>query len=225
MNYLAIQTTYLQLQIGLFENQKLLDTLCADKKIASKTIITHIQTLLNSNNRALSDLSFIAVNQGPAPFTSLRVVIATVNGLSFGSSIPLVGVDGLAAFMQEYQNSAWPYTIALLNAFNQDAYYALQTPLLFEKGCINIDTLLAKLKKITNTQPVRFIGSGTELFADQILQHFGPLASIPEPLPEYPSIEQIASCALNQWKNKKNITDQILPLYLKQLRYKKSISS
>ena len=225
MNYLAIQTTYEQLQIGLYQEYKLLDSIYGDKKESSKYIVIHIDTLLVRNNLSLKDFSFIAVNQGPAPFTSLRVVIATVNGLSFAANIPLVGVDGLEAFVQEQTDGNLPYTVALINAYNNDVYYAIQAPnQILQKGCKNIEEFLHELKNQFNDQKIRFIGNGTALFKGLITDTFGNNEFIPDPIPEYPSLEQIALIALNQWHNKEKIFNHILPLYLKKLHYKKSIS-
>jgi hypothetical protein len=49
----------------------------------------------------------------PGPFTTLRLVIATMPGISF-STAPLVGVDGLAT-PQMSTNQDYPVTVALLN--------------------------------------------------------------------------------------------------------------
>jgi len=185
MNYLVIQTTYQQLQIGVFQDKKLLHGCSDDKIAASKKIILHIDSLLKKSGLSLNDLSFLAINQGPAPFTSLRVVISTINGLSFATGLPLVGVDGLAAFMQEYHDSNWPSTVALLNAFNNDVYFAIQSKdASLQTGCKNIKLFLQELKEIMPNQKIRFIGNGTELFKEQIKDFFGTKAYIPDPLPQ-----------------------------------------
>ena len=112
----------------------------------------------------------------------------------------------------------------MLNAFNNDVYFAIQSnasPL--QIGCKNIELFLQELKKIMPNQEIRFIGNGAELFKEQIINYFGT-AYIPDPLPLYTSLRQIALTALQQWQQKKNIVKQVLPLYLKTLHYKKSIS-
>ena len=222
--YLALQTTYEQLEIGLFKKNQLIEQVKEGKKQASKLIIEHLNAVLANHAVELADLSFIAVNQGPAPFTSLRVVIATVNGLAFASQIPLVGVDGLAAFMNQYQSSEWSITIGLLNAFNNDVYFAItqpNTPL--QTGCKNIETFLEELKQQFPDQQLCFIGNGTALFQKEITDAFAANAFIPEPLPEYVSLSAIGTLATAQWEQRITST-QLLPLYLKRLRYKPSIA-
>ncbi len=222
--YLAIQTTYEQLEMGLFKNNQLIEHIKEDKKQASKLVIEHLTALLKNHAVELADLSFIAVNQGPAPFTSLRVVIATVNGLAFASQVPLVGVDGLAAFMNQYQSSEWPITIGLLNAFNNDVYFAITQPeIALQTGCKNIEAFLVELKQQFPDQQLRFIGNGTALFQKEIIATFANNASIPEPLPEYVSLSEVGALALSDWQQRITST-QLLPLYLKRLRYKPLIA-
>jgi tRNA threonylcarbamoyladenosine biosynthesis protein TsaB len=225
MNYLAIQTTYEQLVIGLFDDNQLIDQINEDKKKASTTIILHIDDLLKKNKISLQNLAFIAVNQGPAPFTSLRVVIATVNGISFARGLPLVGVDALDVFIYENADPAWPYTVALLNAFNNDVYFAFEQPKKpIEKGCTSLESFLAGLQEKVQLETVRFIGNGAELYKNFIEKSFGDKAYFPEPIPQYPSLYRIGLAGLKNWQKKENINYQTLPLYLKQVSYKKSLS-
>src|SRR3990170_4281291 len=123
--FLSIQNTYEAIEIALFKDDQLVAALKEDKSRASKELIPLIAYLLLRARITMKDLAFIAVNQGPGPFTTLRVVIATVNGLSFATNVPLVGIDSLDAFLEEYKNSEHP-TIILLNAFNNDVYYAIK---------------------------------------------------------------------------------------------------
>ncbi len=52
--------------------------------------------------------------------------MVSANGLSFARNLPLVGVDGLKAFLYEYTNVMFPITVGLLNAFNNDVYFAIE---------------------------------------------------------------------------------------------------
>jgi len=224
MNYfVAIQATYQQLEIGLFKNNQLMATTTEDKKRASSTIIEHINALLKNNDIQLGYLSFIAVNQGPAPFTSLRVVITTANGIAFAQNVPLVGIDGLTAFMQEHQSPEWPITVSLINAFNKDVYFAIdQSNHSIETGCKNSEIFLAELKERFADQRVRFIGNGAEFFKQEIKDSFGDNAMIANPLPEYVSLDYLGLLGNAQWQ-KQQTSNQLLPLHLKRLRYKMAV--
>ncbi|HRN78233.1 MAG TPA: tRNA (adenosine(37)-N6)-threonylcarbamoyltransferase complex dimerization subunit type 1 TsaB [Candidatus Dependentiae bacterium] len=215
--FLAIQNTYESIELGLFEQDRLIDVICEPKIHASKNFIPCIQQLLACNNIALDAIQFLAVNQGPGPFTTLRVVLASTNGLSFAQQIPMTGIDGLHALVEEHLNDTYPNTIVLLNAFNQEVYFAIHIHLqTIETGYMKITELL---KQIHNDYPndfLRFIGNGTALYRDDILHMFGNNAYIPEHLPQTCSLKQIGTIGWQQWQQKKNISYQLLPLYLKK---------
>ena len=198
--FLVIQTNYLGIEIGLFEGETLIGLATVDKFNASQRIISLIHEILTNNSLFLDDLSFIAANQGPGPFTSLRVVISTVNGLSFATEKPLIGIDGLKAFAEEYPN-----TTILLNAYNKDVYYHLSGALGYKK----IHELLEE-----KIETPHFIGNATAIYKDLILEKI-PNAVIPDPIPLTCSINKIGSIAWIKWQDKKELSKQLLPLYLK----------
>ena len=99
ISFAALQNTYQEIQVALWCDSLFVGSLSVPKNHASAELIPTLAFLLNQHNLRLEQLSFIAVNKGPGPFTTLRVVIASANGLSFASDIPLVGVDGLKAFL------------------------------------------------------------------------------------------------------------------------------
>lgn len=216
-NFLVLQTTYESIQVGLFANNQCLEFIEDDKLNANAALINHLDSL--SHCVPLTQIAFIAVNQGPAPFTSLRVILATANGISFSSRVPLVGIDGMHALIQEQNDPHWPVTVALFNAYHNDCYYALQQPNKpLETGCLSITTLIEILPC---NQPIRFIGQGVQLFKD-VLKKMGTKIIIPEPLPTYASVHYIARMALKKWHDTPEGTHQLLPLYLKETVYKPS---
>ncbi len=215
--FISIQNTYQTLELGLFDNTALVDIRFAKNKQASREFIPLLQDLFKHNNQSLQELSCMVVNQGPAPFSTLRVVIASVNGLNFSTNIPLIGIDGLDSFIIQYSDFLYPYKVVLLNAFNYDVYFALQQPgQPVIKGCKKIDQLLYELAKTIPRQTIRFLGNATELYKDRIRVQFNGRAYIPSPLPPFCSIEQVARMGLQKWKKQEGITSRLLPLYLKQ---------
>ncbi len=215
--FISIQNTYQILELGLFDNSTLIDKRYTKNQQASKEFIPLLYDLLKHNKTSLQEFSCMVVNQGPGPFSTLRVVISSVNGISFATNIPLIGIDGLDAFIMQYSDTAYPYTIALLNAFNFDVYFALQQPgKPLTKGYKKIDQLLHELITLIPDQSIRFLGNGTKLYQDKIETQFNEQAYIPSPLAHNCSIEQIAHMGLQKWKKQEGITNQLLPLHLKQ---------
>jgi tRNA threonylcarbamoyladenosine biosynthesis protein TsaB len=217
MYFLAIQHTYHCVELALFTTTPfaVIASLSIPKEVASREILIHLDQLLTQNNCSLSNLEFIAVNQGPGPFTTLRVVIATVNGLSFARTLALVGVNGLHAFLQEHLQPT-ATTVALLNAFNQDVYFGVaQRTTITHDGYENNTVLIERLLAQLPDGPIHFIGNAVSLYRSQLEKSFGSRAVIIDPLPEMCSIQQLGYTGLLQWQACTNICFQIIPLYLK----------
>ncbi|MCX5922889.1 MAG: tRNA (adenosine(37)-N6)-threonylcarbamoyltransferase complex dimerization subunit type 1 TsaB [Candidatus Dependentiae bacterium] len=215
--FLSIQNTYESLDVALFKDGAMIEWITEDKIRASKHFVLLLNGLLVTHKLKLSDISFIAVNQGPGPFTTLRTVIASVNGLSFATQIPLIGVDALDAFLIEQHNPDYSNTVVLLNAFNNDVYFGIQQSNNndAEKGYENITALLQRIQSMLPDQPIRFLGNGTLLHLAEIQKTFGDRAIIPDPLPHTCSVESIGLLGLQKWQKKEGLAHELFPLYLK----------
>lgn len=217
--FLIVQATYSHVEIGLCNGSKIIALQTLEKSSATKVLVQTIDQLLVSKNLSINDLSFIAANRGPAPFTTLRVVLATINGISFASDIKLIGIDGLHAFVLENTHAQWPYTAYLLNAFNNDVYFAIERPMKqLEIGCTKIDQLMAALEPYKKMH-WRFLGNGALLFEQKIAAHFQNYQLIRAP--SYCSIHFLAQQAVGRFQHNQLCGHQVLPLYLKETAYKK----
>ena len=210
--HLIIQNTYHEVQIGLFDDDILIERHSIDKTQSSTLCVPTIHALLQNHNVTIKDLAFIGTNKGPGPFTTLRVVIATVNGISFATGIPLIGIDAFDALLHEHKNIA-PH-ILLFNAFGNDLYYAIKTKSELEKGVENTELLFSSLKERFKNEQIMFSGNGAHMHKKLITQLFDAHAVINSV--EYPSLEAINSLAYHEWQHGAKGTHQILPLYLKK---------
>lgn len=220
--FIALQHTYDGVQIGLFEENNMLKMATDDKKRASKTVVALVEKLLQANGSSFDDLLFFAANQGPGPFTTLRVVIASANGLAFATKKPMIGVDGLDALLDEYKNKTVSTNVALLNAYSGDVYFGIETEgeKNRRKGYQNIESLLTDLKS-KFTQPIMFIGQAVDLYRKEIQEVLGTQALIPKNIPHHCSIEQVGAMAWNSWKRQEKLEKQLLPIYLKDMKLQK----
>lgn len=219
ITYLALQSTYTHIELGIYQNDACIDFVQIDKTRASKECVPTIATLLKNNSLTISDLSFIGVNQGPGPFTTLRTLIATVNGLAFSGIIPLIGVNGMEGLLQEYIHKS-PNVVALLNAFGSDLYYGIRTGSSYDEGCASIDSVLSMIAQKIQTETLLFVGNGVDLVHDQIKTTFGNRTQIINPNPQTVSLNAVAKIALQNWNTQKNISYQLEPLYFKEAFYK-----
>ena len=217
--YLSVQNDYTRLEIALMRDTELVDHTACAKENASRDFIIHLSELLERNQLVVTDMPFIAVNQGPGPFTTLRTVLASVNGLSFATTIPLVGVDGLDAGLDEFANTDYQVNVYLLNAFNGDVYFGIQEGDSRRKGYKKIGALLAELHDAHPATPINFFGNGAELYVRDIRYELSGRAIFAEPMPSACSIAQIGRMGLEKWHQEEKLaaTPQLLPLYLKQI--------
>lgn len=222
MNFwLSIISDYETLQVSLCQADTIVQTLTCDKNNSNKELLTLVDTLLRQHHSDLRSLSFIGVNAGPGPYTSLRVAISTANALSFATGIPLVGIDALACFVQEHATDDHE-VIALLNAFNNEVFYGIKTADAVQTGYIAVQHLSAVMD-LSKNHNITFIGNGVTMYHEQLKELF-PHVTFPTTAPAYASNEYMIKHAWQQWQNKQGITQELFPLYLKELNYKSSIT-
>lgn len=203
--FLILQATYQNVEFALYNGQSVIETGFVDKMQASSLLMNKLCILLQNNGLTFNHLEFIGASQGPAPFTTLRSMIATINGVGFATKVPLVGCDGLATFVKSYYKNS--PTIALLNAFSGDAYYAFYDGTTLEMGWDKPENYLECLKQKNPDKTFTFIGNAA-----------------PEDKkegPDFPSLEIIATKCCKLFK-KNGGQLQLLPLHMKTMNYKKS---
>lgn len=219
--FLSIQGSYINVEIALFKDDHVLDTVLQQDVKASSHLVPFIDELLKKHNLALHDLSFIAVDKGPGAFTSLRVSIATVNGIAFARTVPLIGVDGLDclarhALSQEKELQKNTVIVCLLNAFHSDAYFGLYDldGRLLTKGCENIQLILEQIAADYASGSLFFTGNGAALHRELIVAAI-PQAGFQEPLVMACPATAVGEFALERWKGGEQSCYKIEPNYLK----------
>jgi tRNA threonylcarbamoyladenosine biosynthesis protein TsaB len=217
--FISIQATYQSLEIALFNNDQCIATILHEHARASSALISVLQTILQANAVQFSQIAFIAVDAGPGAFTSLRVVIATVNGIAFTSGMPLVSVSSFEGFAAQFPDKQ---LLVLLNAFNNDVYfaYAAQQQVLVS-GCTKYHQLPLVLPPDSNQGVVSVVGNGLQAYP-QAKEVVGQLFSSYELLsPTVPSAKAIGLVAYKKWHDGETVK-KIEPLYLKTLVYKEA---
>ncbi len=235
--YLVLQSGYTAVHMALYEGPRLLERAYEDNKRSSKNLIPLVDTLLRQHGKVLSDCQFISVYQGPAPFTTLRVVIASANGLAFATRLSLVGIDGLKAFLLEQHEQAYDGTVVLLNAFCGDVYWGICDQARHEitTGCASSKDFFTVLKEYIaysqggyrSVHPrIKVVGNGLELYRSVLVEQLGDQVDIviPEPVPDICSLETVAQLGLARWLKGEQVVNELLPLYLKSYSTKTCIS-
>ena len=204
--FISIQGSYTKLEIVLIQNNRCIQTVVMEHVKASSHLIPYLENLLTNHSITLSDLDFICVDKGPGAFTSLRVTIATVNGLSFARKIPLVGIDGLEALFKQTKgklgNLKPTHIVCLLNAYNNDVYYlarSLQTNKT-KKGCANIDAVLEKLSINFFNENYLLVGNAVEMHMPAIKNVLGEYFCILSEIDMVASAQQIGIMGYALWQ-------------------------
>lgn len=213
--FLVIHTTYQTCDIALFSDENIQDRCSEDKSNTSKQLIPAIDTLLTRHKLSINMLDFIVINQGPGPFSTLRSVIATANGLHCAMGIPLIGIDSLKATLSEFKTNA-KRTIVLFNAFNREVYFAIEQhaapPL---TGYKTIETFIAFIEHNYHDETINFIGNAVPLYTQEIKNALAGNAIIPEIIPNLCSLEYLGLLGLDAF-NKTHEIQYLFPLYLKK---------
>ena len=221
--FISIQATYSSASLSLFSNDVCLETVRIEDARASSHLIPHLEVLLKKHALCLIDLAFIAVDQGPGAFTSLRVSIATVNGIAFGQRVPLVGINGLDALgydMTGLNPNHETLCVSVLNAYNNDVYYAIykfddQGLIAVARGCKKIELFLEELSTQTIGQQFVFAGNGAYLHKDMILTMLGDRVRFAEPILSTATSESIGVLAYSMYKKNAGTVFKIEPTYMK----------
>jgi tRNA threonylcarbamoyladenosine biosynthesis protein TsaB len=227
--FLSIQATYAHVQLALFKQNICIACLSKSETRASSQLVLLIDELLASHNLQLADLNFIAIDKGPGAFTSLRVAIATVNGIAFANHVPLIGIDSLDALVHDVAAQATSkqvpshgYILVLLNAYNNDVYYALAqfnaTTQRYEtclKGCHKIDTVLEQIKKDYAPREIIGTGNGCAQHYELLQKTFGKDVLIYHHQQATPTAETIGVLGLEKFLSEQAHTYKVEPNYLK----------
>ncbi|MFH1832521.1 MAG: tRNA (adenosine(37)-N6)-threonylcarbamoyltransferase complex dimerization subunit type 1 TsaB [bacterium] len=228
--FISIQGSYNQLEIALFKNQHCVQTIVKPGTKASSYLVPYLNELLSAHKLALSDLDFICVDKGPGAFTSLRVIIASVNGIGFARKTPLIGIDGLDALYlqtkQSLKNKTPDIIVSILNAYNNDVYYSInsaqeiadtQNQKLPIKSCEKITLLLEQLSQTFAQTKILFTGNAVKLHEPEILQTLGNNTIIDPNLESNQTAhaEQIGLMGYAAWQKQEDIVNRITPNYMK----------
>jgi tRNA threonylcarbamoyladenosine biosynthesis protein TsaB len=184
---------------GVILNEEPIDT---SRQLALQLPGT-LRDILDLSAVALDDIDAFAVATGPGSFTGLRIGIATMQGLAFGRSKPLIGLSGLTALRAVASPAFLGSRIATwVDAWRGDVYAAL-----FEDGQQVGEPVVARPSALLDAlaprgfaNDVLFIGDGAETYRDVIVSRLGHAARIADPaVPLLAGI--IAMLATIEYKN------------------------
>jgi tRNA threonylcarbamoyladenosine biosynthesis protein TsaB len=175
-----------------------------------------IQEVLQESGIALSQLSAIAVSQGPGSYTGLRIGVSTAKGLSYALQIPLIAVDTLLALAHQISECDG-FIVPMIDARRMEVYSAI-----FDSNKQKIREVQAEIITAESfesiSETIYFIGDSNEKVKSVLTKaNFVYLDAI-----QYPSSKEMSNISYQKFIEK-NFEDVAYfePYYLKDFLFAK----
>ena len=98
---LAMESASRTASVALLRGETVLGTrMSADGQHHAESLLPQVVSLLEEAAARPGDIDAFAVGIGPGAFTSIRIGVAPIKGLAFGSDRPIAPVSTLAAIAQ-----------------------------------------------------------------------------------------------------------------------------
>jgi len=175
-----------------------------------------IEDVIQEAGISWSQLSAIAVSQGPGSYTGLRIGVSAAKGLSYALQIPLISVDTLASLAHQVtQNDG--LIVPMIDARRMEVYSAI-----FDSNKQKIRAIQAEIiteesfASISDT--VYFVGDSNEKVKTVLTKsNFVFLDAI-----QYPSAKEMSAISYQKFEEK-NFEDVAYfePFYLKDFLFAK----
>ena len=122
---LAFETSAKAASVALTENGKLLGESYQNTGLThSQTLMVMAEDMLKQCGKTVSDLTAVAVAEGPGSFTGVRIGVAAAKGFAWGSRLPCYGISTLEAMAVSL--GAWEgHVCACMDARRSQVYNAL----------------------------------------------------------------------------------------------------
>ncbi|WP_294405172.1 tRNA (adenosine(37)-N6)-threonylcarbamoyltransferase complex dimerization subunit type 1 TsaB [uncultured Clostridium sp.] len=178
---LAVDSSSKVATVALMKDEKLLSEITLnDKREHSVVLMGVIEDILKYNNLTVKDIDGYVVSKGPGSFTGLRIGMATIKGLSFGSNKPYVSIsslDALAFSAGEFDGLICPVMDALRNSVYTCLYKSAVDPQtkevslekLTDYSALDLDELIELIK--SKNEKVMFIGDGLDKYKDYLIEN------------------------------------------------------
>lgn len=194
----AIDTTATTVSAALTEDGRLISQFTLNKTLThSETLLPMVHSVFDTAHFDISDVDMFACSAGPGSFTGVRIGVATIKGLAFGSKKPCVGVSTLEALAYNFEGIATNAIICpVMDARRGQVYNALfcDGERLTPDRPISLAGLAAELE--TLALPVYFTGDGYNLAHENI--KLPGICNTPEQL-RYQSAYSVAAVALRKY--------------------------
>ena len=125
MLILAFETSAKAASVALLDDKKLLGESYQNTGLThSQTLMVMAEDLLKQCGKTVSDVTAVAVAEGPGSFTGVRIGVAAAKGFAWGRDLPCYGVSTLEAMAESL--GVWQgYVCPCMDARRSQVYNAL----------------------------------------------------------------------------------------------------
>ena len=219
MIVLSIDSSSKVATAALFSEDTLLgEYVLNNKREHSVILMNMIENLLKDCNLTIDDVDGYIISKGPGSFTGLRIGMATVKGLSFGSNKPYVSISSLKSLA--YNVSPFTGLICpIIDALRENVYTALfknkngKLEKILDYTPMDMCDLIDLLKE--KEEDVIFVGDGVLKHKQYILENFEKAKFAPAHL-NLVRASSLAELGLDLLKNGLYDSPDSAPIYLKK---------
>ncbi len=219
---LAIETATAAAGVALLRGDAVIAARAlSGERQAAETLLPAVIALLADANVALAAIDAFAVSAGPGSFTGLRVGVATVKGLAFGSDARVVSVPTLGALALRATPAPGPI-VALLDARRGEVYAALYDgdlaqPPRIGPVVLRPDALADIIASLATGQTCTVIGEGVAVVADLLHARFGDALRLVPPPPGLPAAAAVGQLGARLLAAGAGISaDALAPVYVRR---------
>ena len=184
MLILAFETTAKAGSVALLDEKKLLGESYQNTGLThSQTLMVMAEDLLKQCGKAVSDVTAVAVAEGPGSFTGVRIGVAAAKGFAWGGQLPCYGISTLEA-MAESLGIYQGYVCPCMDARRSQVYNALfyvncgEIQRVKEDRAIALSDLAEELKSLDG--PIYLVGDGSNLTFSTLQEKIPNLVLPPE---------------------------------------------
>jgi tRNA threonylcarbamoyladenosine biosynthesis protein TsaB len=209
---LAVETATAAPSVALSRGEELLGERAADPgRATAEALLPAIDALLADADLALAAVEGFAVSIGPGSFTGLRIGVATVKGLAFGTGRRAVPVSTLAA-LAAHARGPGPVA-AVLDARRGELYAAGFSA---GRGADWLPEAVIPIAALRSCLPAgcRIVGEGVALCTAALTG--ADVAFLPPPYPET-TARHVAALAARAWSRAESVAaGDLAPRYLRR---------
>lgn len=219
MKVLSIDSSSKVATAAILEDNILLgEYVLNNKKEHSVILLPMIENLLKDCNLSIDDIDGYVVSKGPGSFTGLRIGMATIKGMSFGSNKPYISLSSLEGLAYNLINFDG-IICSVMDALRENVYAAVYKsnnnalePLL-NPTSMELSDLLDYLKKYN--EKVIFVGDGVIKHKEYIINNFTNPIFPPDSF-NIIKASTIAEIGINKLKQGLSDNPNSGPVYLKK---------